>query len=310
MDAIVEAGNALRSEPDHSVADEFGEGSAILVDRIKNKPVVLLGRAGTMRQTPVVFVLGVLVSALGLLTVGADDKSTEIKGGIEGKVVRVDVEGKKLTIATGRGQQRTFAITDETQMFGPRGGKVKKHLHDRRFHEGFPVTIVADGNTAEEVHLGFAKDAAGFKGDDAKSTATPARPERPSAPLDRSKVEKTPTNPPPVVAQTSKETARHKEATKLEDEDDETEIPGQIKSFDASTRHLVLTLANGKHRSFILAHDVPVRIKGAAAASAKGLNDPDLKVGVTINVFTDEAGHKVKELEIVPASQIKRKKAG
>jgi hypothetical protein len=246
---------------------------------------------------------------MGYLPVRADDKP-EIKGGIEGKVMKVDLDANKLTIVTDRGQQRTFTITDETHMFGPRGGKVKKHLHDRRFHEGFPVTIVAAGNTAEEVHLGFAKDAAGSKGEEAKTATTPARVERPAEPATRPRPAPNTSPTTPAATTASKDVLSHKEATKLEEEDDEAEIPGQIKSYDAVRRHLVLILANGKNRSFFLAHDVPVRIKGAAAASSQGLSDPQLKVGATITVITDEGGRKVKELEIEPASAIKRKRAG
>jgi hypothetical protein len=94
----------------------------------------------------------------------ADDKSAnkpEIKGGIEGKIKSVDVDNKTLTITTSQGRERTYKVTDDTVLVGPRGGKVRRHLKDPRFHEGFSVTIVADGNTATEVHLGFAKDSSG-----------------------------------------------------------------------------------------------------------------------------------------------------
>jgi hypothetical protein len=233
---------------------------------------------------------------------GADDQKTEIKGGIDGHIVKVDVEGKKLTIATAQGRERTFTITEETTMFGPRGGKVKKHLRDPRFREGFAVTIVADGNTADEVHFGFAKDATGYKGEQSTS--------KPAAPADRTKIEKSLPASPASPASTAKDIAKHKEATKLEEEDDEEEIPGHIKTFDATRRMLVLTLFNGKTRSFILAHDVPVHIKGEAAASSQGLTDPQLKSGAFVTVVTDEGGRKVKELVITPASQLRKKKAG
>jgi hypothetical protein len=233
----------------------------------------------------------------------ADDQKTEIKGGIEGHVVKVNVEGKTLTIATARGQERTFTITEETHMFGPNGGKVKKHLRDPRFREGFAVTVVPDGTKAEEIHLGFAKDAIGYKGE----ATGKARTETPSAPADRTRVEKNVPVAPATPAATAKDVVRHKEATKLEEEEDEEEIPGHIKSFDATRRMLVLTLFNGKSRSFLLARDVPVHIKGIAAASTEGLNDPQLKSGAFITVVTDEGGKKVKELIITPASQLRRK---
>jgi hypothetical protein len=254
-----------------------------------------------MWRTLGALVLGTVVCAAGVLPAGADDQQTEIKGGIEGKVKKVDVEGKKLTITTTQGRERTFTITDETTMVGPRGGKVRKHLKDPRFHEGFPVTIVADGNTAEEVHLGFAKDAAGVRAEETKTAKQGTRTESKSETVDKSKDSKTP----PANA-----AGRHKEATKLEEEDDEEEIPGHVKSFDAAKRTLVVTLLNGKSRSFILAQNVPVHIKGAAAASKQGLKDPELKAGAFVTVVTDEAGRKVKELKIVPAEEVKRRKAG
>src|SRR6266851_3867392 len=102
-----------------------------------------------MWRTLGTLILGTGVCLAGILPAGADDQKTPIKGGIE---------GKKLTITTTQGRERTFTITDDTTLVGPRGGKVRRHLNDPRFHEGFPVTIVADGATAQEVHLGFAKD--------------------------------------------------------------------------------------------------------------------------------------------------------
>jgi hypothetical protein len=238
----------------------------------------------------------------------ADDPKTEIKGGIAGKVKSVDVEGQKLTITTPQGRERTFTIKDDTLMVGPRGGKVRKHLKDPRFHEGFPVTIVAEGSTAEEVHLGFAKDAGG--GAPAEAAKEGARSDAQRETENRSKTSKDTSTPAADAATIAKKAARHKEATKLEEEDDEEEIPGHVKSFDADRRVLVVTLLNGKSRSFILARNVPVHIKGATEASAQGLNDPQLKAGAFVTVITDEAGRKVKELKVTPASEVKRRKAG
>jgi hypothetical protein len=261
-----------------------------------------------MLRTLGAFILGSSVWLAG--AAGADEQKTEIKGGIEGHIVKVDVEGKKLTITTAQGRERTFTITEETTMFGPRGGKVKKHLHDRRFREGFAVTIVADGTTADEVHLGFAKDALGYSGEQSATAKPATRADNPPAAADRPKIEKNLPISPTSPASTAKDIAKHKEATKLEEEDDEEEIPGHVKSFDATRRMLVLSLFNGKTRSFILAHDVPVHIKGDAAASSQGLTDPQLKSGAFVTVVTDEGGRKVKELVITPASQLRKKKAG
>ena len=110
-----------------------------------------------MWRTLGAMILGTGVCLAGIVPASADDQKTAIKGGIEGHVKMVDVAGKKLIITTAQGRERTFTITDDTTMVGPRGGKVRRHLKDPRFREGFPVTIVAEGTTAEEVHLGFAK---------------------------------------------------------------------------------------------------------------------------------------------------------
>ena len=108
----------------------------------------------------------------------------------------------------------------------------------------------------------------------------------------------------------SRNADRYQEATKAEEQDDDEEIPGHIKSFDAARRILVVSLFNGKTRSFILAQDVPVHIKGANAASRYGLGDPELRPDAFVTVVTDEAGRKVKELKITPVSQLRRKRAG
>jgi hypothetical protein len=257
-----------------------------------------------------------MLRTLGVLTLGgllcagaslgrADDSNSQIPGGIEGKVKMVDVENGKLTITT-QGRDRTFTITDETMMVGPRGGKVRRHLKDPRFHEGFPVTVVAQGDKAAEVHLGSARQSDARPSDEGKPAA-PARTGRtqrrlPAAPdaTPESRVSKkvSPTTSEP------KPGLKGKEAQKLE-EDDEAEIPGKIKSFDARRRLLVVTLLNGKNRSFMLAKDVPVHVKGAT--SRRGLADPALKVGAPITVITDEGGRKVKELQF---SQPALKKAG
>jgi hypothetical protein len=244
-------------------------------------------------------VLGTAICLAGSIFAGGDDQKKPIKGGIEGHVKSVDLEGKKLTITTAQGKERTFTVTDETTMVGPNGGKVRRHLKDPRFHEGFPVTIVPDGNTADEIHLGFAKDAVGAEHKETakQGTKTESRTETASKTSKSSTTEAT-------TASRNKQ----KEAAKQAEDDDEDEILGHIKSFDASKRLLVITLLNGKTRSFILAQNVPVHVKGTTAASREGLNDPHLKAGAAIIVVTDEGGRKVKELKIAPASE--KKKAG
>src|SRR6516165_9219929 len=73
----------------------------------------------------------------------------EIPGGIEGQVKSVDPEKNMLTITTSGGRERTFSITEDTTMLGPRGGKVRQRLKDHRFHEGMDITVVADGRAAK-----------------------------------------------------------------------------------------------------------------------------------------------------------------
>jgi len=99
-----------------------------------------------MLRTLGVLTLSALLCAGATLS-RADDSKSQIPGGIEGKVKMVDVENGKLTITTGD-RDRTFTVTDDTVMVGPRGGKVRRHLKDPRFHEGFSVTVVAQGNKA------------------------------------------------------------------------------------------------------------------------------------------------------------------
>jgi hypothetical protein len=259
-----------------------------------------------MWRTLIAIVPGAAICLCGILAAAADDQKPEIKGGIVGKVKEVDLAGNKLTITTSQGRERTFTITEDTTMVGPNGGKVRKHLHDPRFREGFPVTIVADRDSAEEVHLGFAKDAIGAIGEHAKTASQSTNVQRQGGIVDPTNATKSTTSPP-----AGKDVAKHQEATKLEEEDDESEIPGHVKSFDETRHILVVTLFNGKTRSFILSQNVPVHVKGAAGvASRQGLKDPELKAGAFITVVTDDAGHKVKELKIVPASEIKKRKAG
>jgi hypothetical protein len=251
-------------------------------------------------------------AAVGFVS-AADDK-TEIQGGISGKIRSVDVAGKTLTMVTDQGRQRTFTVTGETSMLGPRGGKVRRHLKDPRFREGFPVTVVAQGTNASEVHLGFAKDADDAKTEHASKAGT-QQPTTRDASTDQPKPTRRVTKPatqPESSNQatedqpTPKSVARSRTAKypPTEEDDDDNEVPGHIKSFDPSRRILVVKLLNGKDRSFMLSRDVKILVRGAA--SKQGLEDPALKTGAKITVTTDENGRRVKELEIVPASRFRR----
>jgi hypothetical protein len=242
-------------------------------------------------------VLGTVACVAALLAAGANAQKNEIAGGIEGKVKKVDVDSKTLTITTAQGRERTFTITDETIMLGPRGGKVRRRLRDPRFHEGLAVTVVAEKNTASEVHLGYDREE---RDADKIGKTDEGQPRR--------KV----TRPPDTEKrgdQTSRKQdtasgSRSKAAGKTEHDEEDNEVPGKVKRFDVTRRILVVTLLNGKDRSFVLSKDVPVLVKGKA--SKQGLEDPALKAGAPIEVLTDEGGHKVKELKIVAASQLRK----
>ena len=235
-----------------------------------------------------------ICSAVVLFANGQEQKTERhnIPGGIEGRIKAVDVNGNTLTITTDAGKARTFTITDETTMVGPRGGKVRHRLKDPRFHEGFRVTIVAKGNTAEEVHLGFAREEAG------KTTEHEVR--RPSG----AELEKTLRKP----ETTAKSVAAGKAASKQEEDDEDNEVPGRVVKMDSTRRILVISLLNGKERSFLLPADIKVLVKGTV--SRQGLRDPALRAGAHVEVVTDEGGHKVKEVKITPASAGRTRKAG
>jgi hypothetical protein len=201
-----------------------------------------------------------------------------IKGGIEGKVKKVDPDKMTVTI-TVEGKERTFTITEDTTIVGPRGGLVKRGLKDPRFHDGLDITVVASGTKATELHLGVDRrdpDAAGDKGaKEPKAAAAPGA------------------------------AAKGKEPAKAEDEEDK-EYPGKVKSVDPARHMLVISLLNGQDRSFMIAKDVKMSVKGTA--SQKGLEDPGLKAGTPITVVTDAGGRKVKELKVAPPPASKAKK--
>jgi hypothetical protein len=93
------------------------------------------------------------------------------------------------------------------------------------------------------------------------------------------------------------------------DEDEDNEIPGKVKRYDARRHILVVSLLNGKDRSFMLSNDVQVLVKGAA--SERGLRDPALKAGANVEIITTPGGRKVKEVKIMPAPLATgKKKAG
>jgi hypothetical protein len=220
-----------------------------------------------------VLVLSIAVCAAAALSVAAQDakksQRQEIPGGIEAKVKQVDAEVGKLTV-TIDGRDRTFTITDDTTIVGPRGGVVRRRLKDPRFHAGLAITVVASGSSAKELHLGYDRKESDGKAASPKAAAKDAQVKaRGAAP----------------------------------DDDQEDEFPGHVKSADPTKRILVVTLLNGSDRSFILAKDVKILIRGNA--SKQGLADPALKAGAPVTVVTEPGGRKVKEVVIRPAAATK-----
>lgn len=228
-----------------------------------------------MWRRVVVLVVGAAFSAAASLPApGQEPKKptpAPIKGGIEGKVKKVDPDKMTVTITTSDGKERTFTVADDTTMVGPRGGLVKRGLKDPRFHEGMEVTVVASGTKATEVHLGYDRRDAGAAGAQA-GKATESKPAAPGA------------------------AAKGKPETTAAEED--KEYPGKVKSVDPGRHVLVISLLNGQDRSFMIAKDVKMSVKGTA--TQKGLEDPALKAGTPITVVTDAGGRKVKEVKVAP----------
>jgi hypothetical protein len=216
-------------------------------------------------------VVALLATAVGTFGMVSGGEKTGTKDGIHGYIKAVDVAKKTLTVITSDGKEKIFEISKETVMVGPRGGAIRRHLKDPRFHEGFPITVMAKGADANEIHLGYAKDA--------------------------------------KTGKLSKEDAaklkeRLKAAKEIEEKDD-VDLLGHVKSFDSTKRMLVVSLVNGKNKSFLLSKDTPVKVKGAV--SKRGIMDPAISSGAAVIVVTDADMRKVKEIRI---SQAKAKKAG
>ena len=262
-----------------------------------------------MLRSITILIAGSTLCAIGLMSASAQEpkkgEKAEIPGGIEGHVKSVDLDKQTLSIKTSTGTERTFTITDDTTMIGPRGGKVRKRLKDRRFHEGLEVTIVAQGTMAKEVHLGYdRRNAQGAtEGTSPSGTRVPAKKRATSGAT--TTVTKA-TKPAPTVAGKVAAAKAAKAAVQEEEADEDDEIPGKVKSYDATRRHLVVTLLNGKSRSWFLANDLKVVVRGTA--SKLGLKDPALKVGAPVTVFVEAGGRRVKELHVdrAPAAKAKR----
>jgi hypothetical protein len=256
-----------------------------------------------MIRTLGALVAGATICAVGLLSAYAQEpkksEKAEIPGGIEGTIKGVDKEKGTVSVLTTDGKSRTFTVTDDTTIVGARGGKVRTRLNDRRFREGLDITVVATGTTAKELHLGI------YRRD---PNETPA--EKPKGVAKKRLTRKAIEDAAIAKKTPSKTGDATKPAEDQEDEDDE--VLGKVKSYNTTGgRHLlVVALLNGKSRTFFLARDVKVLVKGKAAKD--GLADPAIKEGTPITVLTEPGTSKVKELHLEPlaAAAGKLKKAG
>jgi hypothetical protein len=215
---------------------------------------------------------GVAISAMGFASAFAQG-TPAVKGGIKGKVAKVDAEKGTLTITKQDGTEQTFNVTKDTTIVGPRSGAVRQGLKDPRFHEGFVVTVVATDDNAKEIHLGTARPQSGalrmrgnasFRGTEGATSA--ARP-------------------------------------KASETTEATDIAGTIKSLNASKHLLVVTLTDGTERSFMVPKTAKVSV--GDTVSENGLSDAPLKAGMSVTIVTE--GRKVKEVKATARSL---KKAG
>ena len=73
---------------------------------------------------------------------------------LKGKVVKVDVKKKMLTIDSEDGK-KVYTISDDTKFLGPRGGVSDKGIEDDRLEKGAEITLIIAGNnkTVREVRL-------------------------------------------------------------------------------------------------------------------------------------------------------------
>jgi hypothetical protein len=254
-------------------------------------------------------VAGATICAVGLLSAHAQEtkksEKADIPGGIEGTIKSVDKEKMTVSVLTADGKTRTFSVTEDTTILGARGGKVRRRLNDRRFREGLDITVVPTGTTAKELHLGIYRREPGESTEKPKTVAKKTRRQiREEAEAELAKVGAKKTTPKAAAEATTKPTAD-------EEDDEDDEVLGKVKSYNTSGgRHLlVVTLLNGKSRSFFLAKEVKVLVQGKAVKD--GLADPSIKEGTPITVLTEAGGRRVKELHLQPpaATPSKTKKA-
>jgi hypothetical protein len=73
---------------------------------------------------------------------------------VKGKVVKVDVKGKVITVMTEDGK-KDYEVSKDTKFLGPKGGASEKGMEDDRLVPGAEVTLKIAGNnrTIHEVRL-------------------------------------------------------------------------------------------------------------------------------------------------------------
>jgi len=73
---------------------------------------------------------------------------------VKGKVVKVDVKKKVVTVQTDDGKKE-YTVNDDTKFLGPKGGVSDAGIKDDRLVAGAEITLVIAGNnrTVREIHL-------------------------------------------------------------------------------------------------------------------------------------------------------------
>jgi hypothetical protein len=73
---------------------------------------------------------------------------------VKGKLVRVDLKKKTLTVQTDDGN-KVYTISDDTKFIGPKGGESDAGIKDDRLTKGAELKLIIAGNnrTVREVHL-------------------------------------------------------------------------------------------------------------------------------------------------------------
>jgi len=250
-----------------------------------------------MLRTLGAIVAGAVICGSGLVSAHAQEtkksEKAEIPGGIEGTIKGVDKEKGTVSVLTSEGKTRTFTVTEDTTIVGARGGRVRSRLNDRRFREGLDITVVATGTTAKELHLGIYRKEEGDAPAKPKAIVKSPRRDREVAEAEVAKAPTKKATPKPVPDAATKSAAG-------EEDDEDDEVLGKVKSYNTSSgRHLlVVTLLNGKSRSFFLSKEVKVLVKGKPVKD--GLADPAIKEGAPITVLTESGGRKVKEVHLQP----------